>query len=225
MCSTPCPGDAAMTCGSIADDRWSLFHAVDYRDPSTMTPSSSAKATFAITNSTSTSAAGYMTSTFYSTKVLTITSCAAAVTDCPARLSTTSYPVSTSVYPLATSTVYATKVFTVTSCAAAVVNCPARVGTTSYPVSTTVYPVACMNCTMPKPAVAISPAGPVNATTAASKSTNAAVLGSTVPSNTPKPTAAATNTVSSVPYKGLATTVSANSFGLLVTLVGVMALF
>lgn len=79
-------------------------------------------------------------STVYSTEYHTVTSCAASVTDCPAR----STQVHTSVYPLTTSTVYSTTVKTITSCAPTVTNCPAHstvVVTETIPISTTVCPV------------------------------------------------------------------------------------
>ncbi|KAK3692548.1 hypothetical protein B0T22DRAFT_16736 [Podospora appendiculata] len=86
------------------------------------------------------SASSAAESTVYSTDYVTITSCAASVTNCPAR----STVVTSSVYPLTTSTIYATTTRTVTSCAPTVTNCPAhstKVVTETIPVSTTICPV------------------------------------------------------------------------------------
>jgi chitinase len=101
------------------------------------------------------------TSTVYATSVYTVTSCAATVTDCPARLGhvttetialyTTVCPVSGSAakptttaapYGSYTSTIVKTLVYTVTSCAPTVTNCPAKVGkvTTELVTSTVVVP-------------------------------------------------------------------------------------
>lgn len=79
-------------------------------------------------------------STAYTTEMVTITSCAPEVTDCPAR----STVVTSSVIPLTTSTVYTTKVHTVTSCGPEVTECPAHstvVSTETIAVSTTICPV------------------------------------------------------------------------------------
>lgn len=79
-------------------------------------------------------------STDYTTKLVTITSCAESVTNCPAK----STKVSTSVLPLTTSTVYSTKVYTITSCEPTVTKCPAHstvYSTATIAVSTTVCPV------------------------------------------------------------------------------------
>ncbi|KAK3375150.1 hypothetical protein B0H63DRAFT_268719 [Podospora didyma] len=79
-------------------------------------------------------------STVYSTDYTTITSCAATVTDCPAR----STVVSSSVVALTTSTVYSTSVYTVTKCPDTVSHCPAastKVVTATVAVGTTVCPV------------------------------------------------------------------------------------
>jgi hypothetical protein len=79
-------------------------------------------------------------STVWSTEYHTVTSCAASVTDCPAR----STQVMTSSYAMTTSTVYTTNVKTITSCAPTVTNCPAHstvVVTETKPLYTTVCPV------------------------------------------------------------------------------------
>jgi len=79
-------------------------------------------------------------STVYSTDVITITSCAPTVTDCPARSTVTS----STVYPVTTSTIYSTNIKTITSCAATVTNCPAHstvVVTETIAIDTTICPV------------------------------------------------------------------------------------
>ncbi|KAK6082021.1 endochitinase [Seiridium cupressi] len=116
-----------------------------------------------------TSAAEYTTSTVYATNTYTITSCAASVTDCPARMGQTTTEVValyTTICPVTatetgvassaqpatteipagytTSTVYSTKTYVVTSCAATVTDCPAKIGQTTtevVAVSTTVCPI------------------------------------------------------------------------------------
>ncbi|KAI3557023.1 mixed-linked glucanase [Colletotrichum abscissum] len=91
--------------------------------------------------------------TTYLTNVVTITSCAAEVTNCPARTSTiitsavvpkptteaSQKPVLTTDVPTVLTT-YKTNLVTITSCAAEVTNCPARTSTivTSELISTTV---------------------------------------------------------------------------------------
>ncbi|KAK0646016.1 hypothetical protein B0T16DRAFT_457984 [Cercophora newfieldiana] len=79
--------------------------------------------------------------TVYSTNVVTITSCAPTVSDCPAE----STVVSSTVIPYTTSTVYATTTYTVKDCPPAVTKCPydsTIVVTETIPVSTTVCPVS-----------------------------------------------------------------------------------
>ncbi|KAM0270460.1 hypothetical protein ACHAQH_009401 [Verticillium albo-atrum] len=108
----------------------------------------------------------YTTSTVYTTKVRTITSCAPEITDCPngPHVTTETYAVSTTVCPVTetetektvetpvptqpphgytTSTVYTTKVHTVTSCAPGVTDCPngPHVSTETIAISTTICPV------------------------------------------------------------------------------------
>jgi len=84
------------------------------------------------------------TSTVYATSVYTVTSCAATVTDCPARLGhvTTETIALYTTYGSYTSTIVKTLVYTVTSCAPTVTNCPAKVGkvTTELVTSTVVVP-------------------------------------------------------------------------------------
>lgn len=113
-----------------------------------------------------TSQAREVTSTIWSTKIYTITSCAPTVTDCPVGIhySTTSFPVSTTVLSgssasqlgaqsetasssaelWTTSTVFSTSIYTITSCAATITDCPGRIGsltTEVIAVTTTVCPV------------------------------------------------------------------------------------
>ncbi|KAK3333991.1 hypothetical protein B0T19DRAFT_143433 [Cercophora scortea] len=93
-----------------------------------------------VVSASSSASASAAESTVYSTDYVTITSCAASVTNCPAR----STVVTSSVYPLTTSTIYATTTRTVTSCAPTVTNCPAHstvLVTETVPVSTTICPV------------------------------------------------------------------------------------
>lgn len=101
---------------------------------------------------------GQTTETFYSTTVLTVTSCAPSVTDCPGHVTTSIIPITSTVVPsptpgddetvtatvvpitstsagpisggehLTTSTIYSTTVYTVTSCAPAVTDCPGKIG-------------------------------------------------------------------------------------------------
>lgn len=80
-------------------------------------------------------------STIYSTDVITITSCAPTVTNCPAH----STQVTSTVYPVTASTIYTTTVKTITSCAPEVTNCPGKTGyvvTQTIPVSTTLCPIS-----------------------------------------------------------------------------------
>ncbi|RDW78329.1 hypothetical protein BP5796_06181 [Coleophoma crateriformis] len=98
------------------------------------------------------------TSTVYAVTEYTITSCAATVTDCPARMgqvTTETIALYTTVCPVAEatptpppanmiSTIYTTKIYTITSCAPSVTNCPARIGLTTteiIPISTITYPI------------------------------------------------------------------------------------
>lgn len=100
---------------------------------------------------------GHTTETFYSTTVLTVTSCAPTVTDCPGtpHVTTSIIPITSTVVPpgddetvtatvvpitstsagpvpggehLTTSTIYSTTVYTVTSCAPTVTDCPGKIG-------------------------------------------------------------------------------------------------
>ncbi|KAI1778313.1 glycoside hydrolase family 16 protein [Hypoxylon cercidicola] len=137
----------------------------------TTTGSSSAYDTSAPSSSyvVSSSASSYTemtTSTVYSTKVYTVTSCAQTVTNCPANggsyvttevisVGVTVCPVTATEtggsYPTATttavpegyttSTVKVTKTYTITSCAATVTNCPVGSVTTEVSVTTTVCPI------------------------------------------------------------------------------------
>lgn len=81
--------------------------------------------------------------TEYSTLLVTVTSCAPEVEDCPAE----STVVSSSVVPLTTSTIYETKIHTVSECPEEVEDCPLTSGATeivvteTIAVSTTVCPV------------------------------------------------------------------------------------
>ncbi|PTB46240.1 hypothetical protein M441DRAFT_32894 [Trichoderma asperellum CBS 433.97] len=82
-------------------------------------------------------------STDYTTELVTITACAASITNCPARHQTTS--VQTNYIPLTTSTFYVTNVHTITSCGPEVTNCPAHstvLSTEVVPTSTAVGPVS-----------------------------------------------------------------------------------
>jgi chitinase len=102
------------------------------------------------------------TSTVYATSVYTITSCAATVTDCPARLghvTTETIALYTTVCPVSgqatttsapyeyktsyTSTFVTTVVYTVTSCAPAVTDCPAKLGKVTTEVLTSTVVVEC----------------------------------------------------------------------------------
>lgn len=79
-------------------------------------------------------------STAYATELVTVTSCAPEVTDCPAE----STVVNTNTIPMTASTVYSTVIHTITSCAADVPDCPAHstvVSTETVAVSTTICPV------------------------------------------------------------------------------------
>ncbi|RDW92231.1 hypothetical protein BP5796_01625 [Coleophoma crateriformis] len=130
----------------------------------------------------STSVPELTTSTVYTTKVYTITSCAPTVTNCPAKLGsvttetviayTTVCPVSTPATkptgasapaPEAqTSTVYKTSIYTITSCAATVTDCPAKIGkvtTEIVPLYTTeVYPTSTSPVSVPShPAYPLGP--------------------------------------------------------------------
>ncbi|KAK4122446.1 glycoside hydrolase family 16 protein [Parathielavia appendiculata] len=132
----------------------------------TQTTSSFPDVTSTSTNSfpdvtaTTTSATSYTTSTIFTTSTFTITSCAPAVTNCPARtvtsviaIGTTVCPVteaSTSAKPTTTnlpsgwtvSTIYTTKFYTITSCPPSVTTgCPGRETMTVIPIGTTVCPV------------------------------------------------------------------------------------
>lgn len=133
--------------------------------------------TGAITSSSgaagSTSAiSGEVTSTIWTTKIYTVTSCAPTVTDCPAGThhSTTRFPVSTIVVPgpsttnagaqsetrsssieqWTTSTIFSTSIYTITSCATTITDCPARIGSVTtdiIAVTTTVCPVTSTEAT------------------------------------------------------------------------------
>lgn len=79
-------------------------------------------------------------STDYTTKMITIISCAPEVTNCPADQTS----VTSTVLPLTTSTVYSTRLNTVVGCPSNVVKCPAKstvIETETIAVSTTVCPV------------------------------------------------------------------------------------
>jgi hypothetical protein len=87
------------------------------------------------------SSAAAVDSTVYSTNIVTVTSCAPTVSDCPAE----STVVSSTVVPYTTSTVYATTTYTISKCPETVTKCPhdsTVVVTETIPVSTTVCPVS-----------------------------------------------------------------------------------
>jgi len=87
------------------------------------------------------SSAAAVDSTVYSTNIVTVTSCAPTVSDCPAE----STVVSSTVIPYTTSTVYATTTYTISKCPETVTKCPydsTVVVTETIPVSTTVCPVS-----------------------------------------------------------------------------------
>ncbi|KAK7969383.1 hypothetical protein PG988_008456 [Apiospora saccharicola] len=93
------------------------------------------------------------TSTVFTTKISTITSCAPSVTNCPARVTTETIALYTTVCPVAgethvpkpttsapaflTQTQYVTKTYTITSCAPTVTDCPARIGKVTTEIGTT----------------------------------------------------------------------------------------
>ncbi|RDW79847.1 hypothetical protein BP6252_04485 [Coleophoma cylindrospora] len=130
----------------------------------------------------STSVPELTTSTVYTTKVYTITSCAPTVTNCPAKLgsvTTETVVAYTTVCPVSalatkptgapapapeaqTSTVYKTSIYTITSCAATVTDCPAKIGqvtTEIVPLYTTeVYPTSASPVSVPShPAYPLGP--------------------------------------------------------------------
>lgn len=92
------------------------------------------------------------TSTVYTTKIYTVTSCAPTVTNCPGKGKVTTEIISlyTTVCPVSApapsstlySTIYSTKTYTISSCAAEVTNCPYGSKTTTVvPVTTSVVVV------------------------------------------------------------------------------------
>jgi chitinase len=99
----------------------------------------------------------YTTSTVYSTRAYTITSCAPTVTNCPAKIGsvttetialyTTIYPVKPSLTPqppsgFTISTVYTTNIYTITKCPSTITNCPVGSVTTEViSLYTTICPV------------------------------------------------------------------------------------
>jgi len=123
-----------------------------------------------------------VTLTAYSTDVDTITSCAADVTNCPARshsatavastpAETTSVAAITTAAPFpsagnattpsqSTIYLYSTDTLTITSCAPTVTNCPARTSLTSSIVGTSVVPVAAAPSSSEAGAVGVSSAAP-----------------------------------------------------------------
>lgn len=141
-------------------------------------------------------------STVYSTEMVTVTSCAATVTDCPAR----STGVSSKVHTLTASTVYSTDYETVTSCAPTVTDCPARstvVQSSSYSVSTTLAPVT----SEPAAVTSVSPVAstPGAGSAPAPSSSAPATVGVPAPSG-PAPAASSSTAPAGLP--SMATSVS-----------------
>lgn len=123
----------------------------------------------------------YTMSTVYATSVYTITSCAATVTDCPARMGSVTtdiislyttfcpvaatetkaapYPTMTPAAPMSTtSTIYKTVEYTISSCPAYVTNCPVGKKTSSVMTQTTV----CAVTTETAPAQTYAPSPPAS---------------------------------------------------------------
>ncbi|CAD0091924.1 unnamed protein product [Aureobasidium vineae] len=80
-------------------------------------------------------AAPAVTQTVHSTEVETITSC--GVTNCPARLSSSTENTTAPAQQPQTVTLYSTKAVTISSCAPEVTNCPLRVSSSIVSVGTT----------------------------------------------------------------------------------------
>ncbi|KUJ11222.1 uncharacterized protein LY89DRAFT_689119 [Mollisia scopiformis] len=99
MCDTPCPGYAMDTCGGASEFGWVSM----YTQSANSSSSSSSSASSIASSSSTTATLPYTTSIIYTTELETITSCAATVTNCPARTSTTVYSVGTTVIPCSTS--------------------------------------------------------------------------------------------------------------------------
>jgi hypothetical protein len=146
---TDCPGKI----GSVTTDVISLYTTIC---PVTETESSSTWIRTSTPSAPITSETPWTTSTIYTTKEYTITSCPPEVTNCPVSSKTssvetytTSCPVSsiesppvTTETPWTTSTIYTTKEYTITSCPPEVTNCPYGSKTSSVATYTTYCPVS-----------------------------------------------------------------------------------
>jgi chitinase len=145
------------------------------------------------------SASSYTTSTVYTTSTYTVTSCAATITDCPAKIGsvttetialyTTVCPVtasetsnSVSIKPASysTSTIYTNFISTITSCATTVTDCPAasiKLTTIKIAISTTLCPITEPQSThLPAVASSAGVVGIVSASKASSISTEYTTL-------------------------------------------------
>ncbi|KAF3015000.1 Glycoside hydrolase 18 protein [Neopestalotiopsis sp. 37M] len=181
-------------------------------------------------NSSVTSAVEYTTSTVYSTKVYTVTSCAPTVTNCPAKLgsvTTEVVAVYTTVCPVTatetgvassakptevatasdveytTSTVYSTKVYTVTSCAATVTDCPAKLGKVTTEV------VAAYTTVCPVTAIETGVATAPNAPGSGSKAYSTAPAGGSSSVSSAVPAGGASKSYSAVAVSSFTTYLSA----------------
>ncbi|KAF4613379.1 hypothetical protein G7Y89_g15508 [Cudoniella acicularis] len=127
-CNTPCPGNANEICGGFVNvargsEWYSLWTTEEEEVP--VNPATISSSTIASTQSASTKtvslstvAASLTTSIIYATETFTITSCAASVTNCPARVTASLVSVSTTVYPVVPTTSKAS-ILTVLSASAA----------------------------------------------------------------------------------------------------------
>jgi len=115
-------------------DNGAIYTAAASTCPAT---SSSTSSTSKPTGTGSSSTESYVTSTLYTTRTYTVTSCAPTVTNCPNKphVTTEVVPYTTTVCP-ASEAQYTTKTITVTSCPPEVIDCPG----TPY-VTTTVCPI------------------------------------------------------------------------------------
>jgi hypothetical protein len=160
-CEVSCPGNPLEACGSspISQKRAlpisNLNNAAIYQvvaDPAVASTTSSLTSMPAMTSTRSDNGGGALiTSTVYDTEIITITSCASIVSNCPARTYKTSTP--------SAIVVYSEQIVTVFACASTVVDCPYRSGAATH--STNLVPLTTVSWApyMTVPWTGIIPAG------------------------------------------------------------------
>ncbi|KAH8667583.1 hypothetical protein BGZ60DRAFT_528876 [Tricladium varicosporioides] len=223
-CNLPCPGNngisSSETCGGLdsTSAQWWSLYALDSvlsspTAPKTLSTSTSSvpvaspsSSTKPAGNATSTAAPEMTTSTVYSTRVFTVTSCAPTITNCPATVKTEIISLYTTVCPVATTSASVSSLKPSSSTTPATVT-PKSTNSTTIP---TIPVVPATTPVVPKQSTSTSIATIKTTSLSISANSTTKATGSVV-------------TPSTVPFKGAAENLSVERFGLAGLLLGLVA--